>query len=92
MYRSNVELCLGRLCLGIKVCNCIYLWQYRSLSFLFRCHLGRVIVYDTITKLGWSSNVQNHGIKTIIDQILSKDWDPDMPVPEAVVQEDCVVS
>lgn len=56
-----------------------------------RCHLGKVIVYDTITKFGWSSNIQNHGIKTVIDKVLSADWEPEKPVPEAVVQEDCVV-
>ena len=65
--------------------------MYTQLIIISRCHLGKVIVYDTITRLGWSSNINNHGIKTVIDKILSIDWDPDMPVPEAVLQEDCVV-
>ncbi|KAF5353592.1 hypothetical protein D9758_013789 [Tetrapyrgos nigripes] len=42
-----------------------------------RCHVGRKIVYDTVSKLGWSSNVQNHPIRVVIDNILAKndtDW------------------
>ncbi|KAF5353594.1 hypothetical protein D9758_013779 [Tetrapyrgos nigripes] len=42
-----------------------------------RCHVGRKIVYDTVSKLGWSSNVQNHPISVVIDNILAKndtDW------------------
>ncbi|KAF5359927.1 hypothetical protein D9758_013984 [Tetrapyrgos nigripes] len=42
-----------------------------------RCHVGRKIVYDTVSKLGWSSNVQNHPVRVVIDNILAKndtDW------------------
>jgi len=41
-----------------------------------RCHNGQVIRYDTVRQLGWSSNIQNHGIKVVIDRILADnaDW------------------
>ncbi|KAF8802959.1 alpha/beta-hydrolase [Phlegmacium glaucopus] len=38
-----------------------------------RCHLGQVVLYDTVQKLGWSVNVRNHGIKVIVDQLLADD-------------------
>ncbi|KAH7102642.1 alpha/beta-hydrolase [Auriculariales sp. MPI-PUGE-AT-0066] len=62
-----------------------------------RCHLGKKIVYDTISKWKWSSSVQNHVIGVVIDKLLAQDWDdapPDVPplprraVPEAVVEDD----
>ncbi|KDR82104.1 hypothetical protein GALMADRAFT_240603 [Galerina marginata CBS 339.88] len=41
-----------------------------------RCHLGQVVLYDTVQKLGWSADVRNHPLKVIIDKILSDnaDW------------------
>jgi hypothetical protein len=58
-----------------------------------RCHLGKVGVYDTVSKLGWSVNTRTHAIKTVIDVVLKEDWDPEhgisVPVPEEEV--DCVV-
>ncbi|KAI0081469.1 alpha/beta-hydrolase [Panus rudis PR-1116 ss-1] len=41
------------------------------------CHLGKVIKYDTVSKLGWSVNIRNHGIAVVIDYLLSKDWEFD---------------
>ena len=40
-----------------------------------RCHLGQVIRYDTVRKLGWSVNAQNHPIKVVIDKVLNMDLD-----------------
>ena len=44
-----------------------------------RCHLGQVIQYDTVQKLGWSVDVRNHPIKVLLDKILSEngDWKDD---------------
>ncbi|KAF8874220.1 Alpha/Beta hydrolase protein [Gymnopilus junonius] len=36
-----------------------------------RCHLGQAIRYDTVQKLGWSVDIRNHGIKLVIDRLLS---------------------
>ena len=63
-----------------------------------RCHLGRTIKYDTVSKLSWSANVIHHGIVALIDGVLANevvDWRGDGvngSVPEAVPEEDCVVS
>ena len=58
-----------------------------------RCHLGNVILYDTVTRLKWSVGIGNHGIRSVID-LLSKDFDPgnEVSVPIAKPQKDCVVS
>ncbi|TFK63120.1 alpha/beta-hydrolase [Pluteus cervinus] len=57
-----------------------------------RCHLGKAIRYDTITKLGWGANVQYHGILQIIEKLLKEDWDPEngIAVPVAAEEVDCV--
>lgn len=61
-----------------------------------RCHIGRSIVYDTVTNLSWSVNIRQHGIVNVIDNILDTTWLPseeigrEVPVPQ--VEEDCVVS
>jgi len=59
-----------------------------------RCHLGRVIRYDTITKFGWSVHIANHAIKVIIEKILHEDWDIEngLEVPIVEDEDDCVVS
>ena len=63
-----------------------------------RCHLGRTVRYDTISTLGWSSNVVNHGIAALIDGVLSRndtDWagsGVNGSVPVAAPEDDCVVS
>lgn len=51
------------------------------------CHLGKSIVYDTVSNLSWSVDVRTHPIKVVIDQILSLDWE----VPQAKFEDDCVV-
>lgn len=58
-----------------------------------RCHLGNVVLYDTVTKHKWSVKIGNHAIRTIVD-LLSEDFDPEngISVPVAEPQKDCVVS
>ena len=36
-----------------------------------RCHLGQVILYDTVQELKWSVNARNHGIKVVVDKLLA---------------------
>ncbi|KAG8896635.1 putative lipase atg15, partial [Tulasnella sp. 403] len=55
-----------------------------------RCHLGKSAVYDTMTKLNWSSDIRTHRIGVVIEQLLSKDWEEDRPVPKAEPEDDCV--
>jgi len=63
-----------------------------------RCHMGKSIVYDTVTRLGWSVGIQHHGIKTVIDDVLAADWAAagvrgdanGTGVPVAAPEEDCV--
>ncbi|KAJ8494972.1 hypothetical protein ONZ51_g1967 [Trametes cubensis] len=61
-----------------------------------RCHLGQVIRYDTVSKLGWSANVVHHGIQALIDGVLAKedlDWGDDgkmRSVPAITTEDDCV--
>ncbi|KAK0473742.1 Alpha/Beta hydrolase protein [Armillaria novae-zelandiae] len=55
-----------------------------------RCHMGKLIKYDTVKKLRWSVNVQNHPIKVIIDNLFNEDWEDGREVPESVDEdEDC---
>ena len=61
---------------------------------VFSCHLGNVILYDTVSKLGWSASSRTHGIRLVIEQILSQDWEPGAEghqVPAFIEEEDCVV-
>lgn len=46
-----------------------------------RCHLGQVIRLDTVSKLGWSVDVRNHGIKFVIDHLLgpNSEWPDSEP-------------
>jgi len=59
-----------------------------------RCHLGKSIVYDTVSNLSWSVDVRKHGIVNVIEKILSVPWAPSeeigREVPEAMYEEDCV--
>ena len=61
-----------------------------------RCHLGKTIVYDTVSNLSWSVDVRTHPIANMIEKILADPWPPaeelGRKVPEAVPQDDCVVS
>jgi len=75
--------------------------QYRTapslavLSAHYRCHLGKSIVYDTVSNLSWSVDVRTHGIVNVIDNILGKPWPPadevGREVPESQLEVDCVV-
>ena len=66
------------------------------LSTHYRCHLGKSIVYDTVSNLSWSVDVRTHGIVNVIDNILGKPWPPadevGREVPEPQLEVDCVVS
>lgn len=66
-----------------------------TLLTVFRCHLGKSIVYDTVSNLSWSVDVRTHPIITVIEKILNEPWAPSVEigreVPEAAVEEDCVV-
>ncbi|KAI0927815.1 hypothetical protein AcW1_005235 [Taiwanofungus camphoratus] len=66
-----------------------------------RCHLGKVIRYDTVSKLGWSVDIRTHGIRVVIEKLLSTDWDEgdndddgksgnSRAVPGMIDEEDCV--
>jgi lipase ATG15 len=63
---------------------------------MFRCHLGRSIVYDTVSELGWRVWIQNHGIVPVIETVLNGTWAPaekeGREVPEPMYEEECVVS
>lgn len=58
---------------------------------IIRCHLGQSIVYDTVTKLNWSVNVASHRIRTVIDSLLSQDWEGKL-MPDVILEDDCIVS
>ncbi|KAJ8508738.1 hypothetical protein ONZ45_g9023 [Pleurotus djamor] len=63
-----------------------------------KCHQGKVILFDTVTDLGWSVDSRTHGIVVVIDKVLSTSWWQDKhsedeggrEVPEAKEQSDCV--
>ncbi|KAJ7592889.1 alpha/beta-hydrolase [Mycena floridula] len=59
-----------------------------------RCHLGKSIVYDTVSNLSWSVDVRTHGIVAVIEKLLSDPWAPSVEVgrevPEALPEEECV--
>ena len=61
-----------------------------------RCHLGKTIVYDTVSNLSWSVDLRTHPVANMIETILADPWPPaeelGREVPEAVPQDDCVVS
>lgn len=58
------------------------------------CHLGKTIIYDTVTHDGWAVDIRTHGIVTIIEKLLAEPWKPAVEigreVPEAKAQDDCV--
>ncbi|KAJ3720828.1 alpha/beta-hydrolase [Lentinula guzmanii] len=59
-----------------------------------RCHLGKSIIYDTVSNSSWSVDVRTHGIVAVIEKVLSDPWPPSVEigreVPEAIYEEDCV--
>ena len=62
---------------------------------LNRCHLGKSIIYDTISNLSWASDIRTHTIQTVIDRLLAEPWAPAVEqgreVPKPQMEEDCVV-
>ena len=60
------------------------------------CHLGKSIVYDTVTNLTWPVDVRQHRIVNVIEELLSNPWPPSIDVgrevPQAKPEVDCVVS
>lgn len=65
-------------------------------AMLYRCHLGKSIVYDTVSTLSWAVDIRTHGIINVIEKILGDPWPPSVEVgrevPIAEEEEDCVVS
>ncbi|KAJ8586221.1 alpha/beta-hydrolase [Rhizopogon salebrosus TDB-379] len=59
-----------------------------------KCHLGKVIRYDTVSQLGWSVDVRTHSILQIIERLLTDDWVEEgqegRTVPEAKADVDCI--
>ena len=61
------------------------------------CHLGKTILYDTVTKDGRRVSLMNHPIARVIE-LLGREWSEEgidgelREVPEAKGEEDCVVS
>ncbi|KAF7791044.1 hypothetical protein EIP86_002004 [Pleurotus ostreatoroseus] len=63
-----------------------------------RCHLGKTIRYDTVSKKRWGVDIRTHGIAVIIERLLAEDWDDDDAgdntrkegVPPFVEEDDCV--
>ncbi|GJE94583.1 alpha/beta hydrolase [Phanerochaete sordida] len=59
-----------------------------------RCHLGEVLVYDTVTELQWAVDIRTHGIVNVIENVLNVTWAPaqavgrEVPTPRA--ETDCV--
>ena len=61
-----------------------------------RCHLGKSIIYDTVTNASWAVDIRTHVIVAIIEKLLSKPWPPSQEigreVPEPIAEDDCIVS
>ncbi|KAH7884473.1 alpha/beta-hydrolase [Phlebopus sp. FC_14] len=59
-----------------------------------KCHLGKSIVYDTVSNLSWSVDIRTHGIINVIENVLGGPWQPSLEVgrevPIAQPEEDCV--
>ena len=62
----------------------------------YRCHLGKSIVYDTVSNLSWGVDIRTHTIGTVIEKLLSDPWPPSeeqgREVPEPMTEDDCVAS
>ncbi|GAW00211.1 alpha beta-hydrolase [Lentinula edodes] len=59
-----------------------------------RCHLGKSVIYDTVSNSSWAVDVRTHGIVAVIEKVLSDPWLPSVEigreVPEAIFEEDCI--
>ncbi|KAL0954411.1 hypothetical protein HGRIS_003397 [Hohenbuehelia grisea] len=58
-----------------------------------RCHLGKTILYDTVSNASWSVGISAHQIERII-KLLEDPWQPSVElgreVPQAMPEDDCV--
>ncbi|KAF8905082.1 Alpha/Beta hydrolase protein [Gymnopilus junonius] len=58
------------------------------------CHLGKSIVFDTVSNASWTVDIRTHGIVNVIERLLAEPWPPSVDmgreVPEAKAEEDCV--
>ena len=81
--------------IGNAVSIISFLHSRSAARFWVSCHLGKSIVYDTVSELGWSVSVRYHGILSVINDILGNPWRTSEEVgketPEATADEDCVV-
>lgn len=59
------------------------------------CHLGKSIIYDTVSELAWAVDIRTHGIVNVIQNVLNRTWAPSeaegKEVPEPLPEDDCVV-
>ncbi|KAH9945068.1 alpha/beta-hydrolase [Epithele typhae] len=59
-----------------------------------KCHLGKSIIYDTVSNLSWAVDVRTHTIVNVIEKLLAGPWPPAVDkgreVPEALPEDDCV--
>ncbi|GAA6004764.1 triglyceride lipase ATG15 [Rhodotorula paludigena] len=39
-----------------------------------KCHTGKSIKYDTVGRLGWSTDIRTHPIHVVIEKLLIDDW------------------
>lgn len=55
--------------------------------------MGKVIRYDTVSKLQWSVNVRTHSIAVIVEKLLAGDWEGagEGGVPGYYEEKDCAV-
>ena len=47
-----------------------------------RCHLGKVLRYDTVSKLKWGVDIRTHPISVVVDKLLAEDWEDETAAPE----------
>lgn len=74
--------------------------SYVAVNFLSvklcSCHLGKSIVFDTVSNASWTVDIRSHGIVNVIERLLAEPWPPSVEVgrevPEAKAEDDCVVS
>ena len=47
-----------------------------EMCVVVRCHLGKTVLYDTVTKLDWSVSIFKHQISVMVDLLAEEqDWD-----------------
>ncbi|RHZ68266.1 hypothetical protein Glove_296g25 [Diversispora epigaea] len=52
-----------------------------------KCHLGVTCLFDSVEKLNWKVSIQNHRIKSVIEDVLNKwEWE----FPECKPETECV--